>query len=224
MTHAAQPSSLAHDAAFAELRRTEFARLDRLGEAYLDWTGAALYGESQLRAHEALLRGAVLGNPHSESAPSRASTSIVEGARARVLAFFGADPREWTVCFAANASGAIRLVAESYPFASGSQLLLAADNHNSMNGIREHARAGKRRREIRRKQEEDFPGRPSGTDLSTPDFVMYAKAFGCVAFSAANDDELWDVFDEALAVKGPVLVELKTSLSAMLPASQAAGR
>jgi selenocysteine lyase/cysteine desulfurase len=130
-----------HDAAFAELRRTEFARLDRLGEAYLDWTGAALYGESQLRAHDALLRGAVLGNPHSESTPSRASTRIVEGARARVLAFFGADPREWTVCFTANASGAIRLVAESYPFARGSQLLLAADNHNSMNGIREHARA-----------------------------------------------------------------------------------
>ena len=126
---------------FAELRRTEFARLDALGEAYLDWTGAALYGESQLRAHEALLRGALLGNPHSESGPSQASTRIVEAARSRVLGFFRADPREWTVCFTANASEAIRLVAESYPFAPGSQLVLAADNHNSVDGIREHAAA-----------------------------------------------------------------------------------
>ena len=70
---------------------------------------------------------------------------------------------------------------------------------------------------IRRKQEEEFPGRPSGTDLSTPDFVTFAKAFGCAGFSASREDELWDVFDSASAVKGPVLVELKTSLSAMLP-------
>ncbi len=73
---------------------------------------------------------------------------------------------------------------------------------------------------IRRKQEEDFPGRPSGTDLSTPDFVTFAKAFGCAGFSASNDDELWDVFDRAAAIKGPVLLELKTSLSAMLPAAK----
>jgi selenocysteine lyase/cysteine desulfurase len=126
---------------FGALRRREFSRLDRVGEAYLDWTGTALYAESQIRAHEAMLRRAVLGNPHSESGPSRASTAIVEAARARVLAFFRGDPREWTVCFTANASGAIRIVAESYPFARGSQLVLAADNHNSVNGIREHAAA-----------------------------------------------------------------------------------
>lgn len=71
---------------------------------------------------------------------------------------------------------------------------------------------------IRRKQEMEFPGRPSGTSLSTPDFAMLARAFGCAGFTANNDDELWDVFDAAVAVKGPVLVELKTSLSAMLPA------
>ena len=73
---------------------------------------------------------------------------------------------------------------------------------------------------IRRKQEMEFPGRPSGTDLSTPDFAMLAKAFGCEGFTAKDDDELWDVFDAARAVKGPVLLELTTSLSAMLPAKQ----
>lgn len=127
------------DTDFAALRRREFARLDRLGAAYLDWTGTALHAESQIRAHEAMLRESVLGNPHSESGPSRASTAIIDAARARVLDFFHADPCDWTVCFTANASGAIRLVAESYPFAPGSQLVLSADNHNSVNGIREHA-------------------------------------------------------------------------------------
>jgi selenocysteine lyase/cysteine desulfurase len=57
------------------------------------------------------------------------------------LAFFSASPDEYTVIFTANASGALRLVGESYPFAVGSQFLLTADNHNSVNGIREFARA-----------------------------------------------------------------------------------
>ncbi|MGA9837897.1 MAG: aminotransferase class V-fold PLP-dependent enzyme, partial [Gemmatimonadaceae bacterium] len=56
-----------------------------------------------------------------------------------------ADASEYTVIFAANASAAIKLVAESYPFAEGGACLLTADNHNSVNGIREFAaRAGAR--------------------------------------------------------------------------------
>src|SRR5262245_35799629 len=56
----------------AELRRTEFTRLDDTGVAYLDYGGAALYGESQIRAHAALLARGVFGNPHSEHGASRA--------------------------------------------------------------------------------------------------------------------------------------------------------
>ena len=40
-----------------------------------------------------------------------------------------------------NASGALKLVGEAYPFAPGGRYLLSADNHNSVNGIREFARA-----------------------------------------------------------------------------------
>jgi selenocysteine lyase/cysteine desulfurase len=50
-------------------------------------------------------------------------------------------PQDYTVVFTANASGALRLVGEAYPFGSDSRLLLTADNHNSVNGIREFARA-----------------------------------------------------------------------------------
>ncbi len=42
--------------------------------------------------------------------------------------------------FTANASHALKLVGESYPFAAGDQLLLTFDNHNSVNGIREFDR------------------------------------------------------------------------------------
>ena len=43
--------------------------------------------------------------------------------------------------FTANATGALKLVGESYPFAPGGRCLLTFDNHNSVNGIREFAYA-----------------------------------------------------------------------------------
>ena len=125
---------------FAMLRGTEYRRLDATGTTYLDYTGAALPAESHVRAHLTLLCDSVLGNPHSESPASRASTHWIGCARARVLEFFHADPVEYEVIFTANASAAIRLVGESYPFSSGSRLVLSTDNHNSVNGLREHAR------------------------------------------------------------------------------------
>jgi selenocysteine lyase/cysteine desulfurase len=128
---------------FEDLRKREFARLDACGSAYLDYTGSALYAESHLRAHEQFLEHHVLGNPHSENPASIAATEIVDQARRDVLAFFGADPAELTVAFAANATAAVKLVAESYPFGPRSRYTLLADNHNSVNGIREYAaRAG----------------------------------------------------------------------------------
>jgi selenocysteine lyase/cysteine desulfurase len=56
-----------------------------------------------------------------------------------VLAYFNATG-EYTAIFTLNASAALKLVGESYPFAPGGKLLLTADNHNSVNGIREFAR------------------------------------------------------------------------------------
>ncbi len=41
--------------------------------------------------------------------------------------------------FTTNASGALKLVGESYPFEAGDRYLLTFDNHNSVNGIREFA-------------------------------------------------------------------------------------
>jgi molybdenum cofactor sulfurtransferase len=122
------------------LRRDDYARLDASGQVYLDYTGAGLHADSQVRAHLALLSDRPLGNPHSASGASMASTALVESARRSVLEFFHAGDA-YTAIFTHNASGALKLVGESYPFGPAGRLLLSFDNHNSVNGIREFAHA-----------------------------------------------------------------------------------
>jgi len=124
-----------------ELRERDYARLDAGGHVYLDYTGGGLYAESQIREHAKLLGDSVLGNPHSKNPTSLASTQLVEDARAAVLEFFSANPDEYDVVFTPNASGALKLVGESYPFHENDRYLLTYDNHNSVNGIREFARS-----------------------------------------------------------------------------------
>ena len=123
------------------LRREEYSRLDNQRHIYLDYTGGGLYADSQVRDHTELLMENVYGNPHSTNPTSLAATHLVRKPRAYVLSYFNASPDEYEVIFTANASGALKLVGESYPFDTGDQYLLTFDNHNSVNGIREFARA-----------------------------------------------------------------------------------
>lgn len=124
---------------FEDLRRREYGRIDRAHHVYLDYTGAGLYGESQIREHQELLSGHLFGNPHSASLTSTATTRLVERARQSVLAYFNAPPDEYTAIFTLNASAALKLVGEAYPFRPGGRAVLTVDNHNSVNGIREFA-------------------------------------------------------------------------------------
>lgn len=122
------------------LRATDYATLDKEGHIYLDYTGGGLAAESQLRGHFDLLRQNIYGNPHSLNPTSSAITALDEQARASVLSFFNASPDEYVVIFTANASHALKLLGESYPFTKDGEILLTWDNHNSMHGIREYAR------------------------------------------------------------------------------------
>ncbi|KAK2741897.1 hypothetical protein FQN57_005456 [Myotisia sp. PD_48] len=125
-----------------QLRKKEYPTLDKEHHIYLDYTGSGLYSTSQLQAHFELLRSNVFGNPHSVNPTSSAITDLIEKTRSAVLRFFQASPDEYTVIFTSNASHAIKLVGEAYPFATTSrgELLLCQDNHNSVLGIREFAR------------------------------------------------------------------------------------
>ena len=129
----------AKTAVLDELRATEYRRLDEERHVYLDYTGGSLHTESQIRKHADLLSRHVFGNPHSTSLTSSGTTDLVEQTRQSVLAWFNAPPGEYTAVFTQNATGALKHVGESYPFAAGGRYLLTVDNHNSVNGIREFA-------------------------------------------------------------------------------------
>jgi selenocysteine lyase/cysteine desulfurase len=123
------------------LRVTEYSYLDAGGHVYLDYTGAGLAAQAQLSAHAERMRGRCFGNPHSANPTSAASTELIERARLAVLAHFSAPVDEYAAIFTPNATGACRLVGEAYPFGSRTRLVMTYDNHNSVNGIREFARA-----------------------------------------------------------------------------------
>ena len=123
-----------------DLRKTDYARLDSGEHVYFDYTGGGIYAESQIQKHYDLLKQNVFGNPHSTNPTSQAATHLVEGTRDYILNFFNADPDEYLAIFTSNASSALKLVGESYPFPNG-RYLLTFDNHNSVNGIREFAHA-----------------------------------------------------------------------------------
>ena len=124
---------------FQDLRQKEYSRLDDKGQVYLDFTGGNLYAQSQLDNHHRMLRENVFGNPHSSNPTSLAATLLVKEARASVLRFFNAEDDYFCV-FTPNASGALRIVGESFPFCDDSAYLLLTDNHNSVNGIREYCK------------------------------------------------------------------------------------
>lgn len=151
------------DDSFETLRAREFARLDAGGHAYLDYTGSGLYPESLIRDHAAFLSDVVLGNPHSDNPTSLASTEIVEDARRRVLAFFDANPAEYEVVFTPNATGALKIVGESFPWGPSSRYVLLADNHNSINGIRVFAETA----------DADVVDVPVGPDLRVADIESH---------------------------------------------------
>jgi selenocysteine lyase/cysteine desulfurase len=123
------------------LRASEYARLDEQQHVYLDYTGGGLHADAQIRAHAELLTKHVFGNPHSASLTSSGMTQLVEESRQAVLDWFHAPAGEYTAIFTANATGALKLVGESYPFTPAGRYLMTVDNHNSVNGIREFARA-----------------------------------------------------------------------------------
>jgi len=121
---------------FDQLRATQFPQLGE--KTYADWTGAALPPASLINAHHDYLLQNLLGNPHSHHQPSATAMEAVFGARRAILDYFNAPDDSYEVIFTPNATGAIRLL-EHYMFCGG-ELLMLADNHNSVNGLRETAK------------------------------------------------------------------------------------
>ncbi len=125
---------------FDSLRAIEYPNLDTQQHVYLDFTGGNLYPKKIILEHQYLLLNNILGNPHSINPSSSRATQLVEDARKHVLNYFNAND-DYICIFTANASGALKIVGESYPFTDQSNFVLLADNHNSVNGIRNFCKA-----------------------------------------------------------------------------------
>ncbi len=70
---------------------------------------------------------------------------------------------------------------------------------------------------IRLHQERGYPGRVSGTSLFNPDFYTLATSFGMKAARIQNKAEIDSVIKSALATREPLLIEVNSSLDAILP-------
>jgi selenocysteine lyase/cysteine desulfurase len=142
----AEPAFLAAYPDFAsttlldDLRATEYYYLDRRDRVYLDFAGAGVPADAQLRAHAERLRGSVIGDPTAAGPAADEAAHLIQRSRDAVLRFFNADPDEYCVIFTANATAACRLVGEAYPFVPGSRLVMTEDNHDSVIGLREFAK------------------------------------------------------------------------------------
>lgn len=121
-----------------ELRKTDYSRLDAQGHIYLDYTGGNLYAESQVRRHTDMLLNGVFGNPHSTNPTSQLSGRLIDAARQYIVDYFNAS--DYQLVFTANASQALKIIGEGYPFHENGHFLLLFDNHNSVNGIREYCK------------------------------------------------------------------------------------
>lgn len=80
-----------------------------------------------------------LGNPHSENPVSKQTHKLIEETADMLLSFWNAGD-EYELIFTPNATGALKLFAESYPWNQNTTLVLSKDNHNSVRGMREYAR------------------------------------------------------------------------------------
>ncbi|AXB43312.1 thiamine pyrophosphate-dependent enzyme [Amycolatopsis albispora] len=72
---------------------------------------------------------------------------------------------------------------------------------------------------IRAHQETHYPGRPSGTGLSNPDFAELAKAYGAFGATVTHTSEFEVALRKALDTPGPAVLHLRTDPSTRGPVS-----
>jgi acetolactate synthase-1/2/3 large subunit len=70
---------------------------------------------------------------------------------------------------------------------------------------------------IRMHQERHYPGRPSATSLTNPDFAAFARSFGAHGEVVTCDDEFAPAFERALAANRPALIELRVDPRQLTP-------
>lgn len=110
---------------------------------YLDHGGTTIYARSLIDSFARRMSSNLYGNPHSANGPAKLSGQMVDDIREKTLSFFGADPKHFDLVFTANATAAIKLVADCFrdlaeSTRSGSFWYgYHKDSHTSLVGVRE---------------------------------------------------------------------------------------
>ena len=98
------------------------------GGIYLDYTGAGVYPDEILD----ILRYYQLHSPYPNE-------NIINQTKNKLLRFFGTTDSDYSVIFTPSATGAIKLLGETFPFNNKSKFIYSRSNHNSIIGIRKYA-------------------------------------------------------------------------------------
>jgi acetolactate synthase-1/2/3 large subunit len=70
---------------------------------------------------------------------------------------------------------------------------------------------------IRMHQERQYPGRVHGTELNSPDFAAYARAFGAHGETVERTADFWPAFERAEASQRVALIELRVDAEGITP-------
>ncbi|KAI2471018.1 PLP-dependent transferase [Annulohypoxylon bovei var. microspora] len=125
------------------LRQKEYPHMNN--GVYLDHSGATIYAKSTVDSFCAKMVTNLYGNPHSENFPAKLSGDVVDQVREKTLNFLGANPEHFDLIFVANATAAIKLVADSFRDLSEKTsdrrfwYGYHKDSHTSIVGVRELA-------------------------------------------------------------------------------------
>lgn len=76
---------------------------------------------------------------------------------------------------------------------------------------------------IRMHQERNYPGRPSGTNLVSPDFAALARAHGAEGATVTQNSAFEAVFRQALAATRPFVIDIRQDPEAITPTETLAG-
>ncbi|KAK3937077.1 pyridoxal phosphate-dependent transferase [Diplogelasinospora grovesii] len=94
------------------IREKEYPHMNN--GVYLDHSGTTIYAQSTVDRFAHKMSSGLYGNPHSANEPAKISGEMVDSIRIKALEFLGADPRHFDLVFVANATAAIKLVADAF--------------------------------------------------------------------------------------------------------------
>jgi len=133
---AARGSMYGYGGRIDSIRANEFGHLDEDGVAYCDHAGAPPHSSALVREALTTLESTLLGNPHSAHDAGATTRSLIDEARDATLTHLNAPIGEYAVVFTSGATGAVRLLAEGFPWSSRSEFAYTRGNHTSVVGAR----------------------------------------------------------------------------------------